>query len=163
MAPKSHLRHKENVSSLSDMGPDCSFKRVISERQPDFTVPDDQIKRVIMCSGRVYFDLRQERMARERNDIALITLEQISPFPFTQVIEDLKKYPNAEIMWCQEEPLNMGAWSYVEPRLITALRKAMDDSRIPIYAGRLPAAAPGTGHPQQHTYEIEQFMNDAFA
>merc|ERR1711907_371095 len=145
------------------MGPDCSFKRVISERQPDFTVPDDQIKRVIMCSGRVYFDLRQERMARERNDIALITLEQISPFPFTQVIEDLKKYPNAEIMWCQEEPLNMGAWSYVEPRLITALRKAMDDSRIPIYAGRLPAAAPGTGHPQQHTYEIEQFMNDAFA
>ena len=131
MSPKSLLRHKENVSTLEDMGPSHSFKRVLSERQPDYVLPNEDIKRVILCTGRVYYDLRQERKERDRKDVALITLEQLSPFPFTQVIEDLKKYPNAEIMWCQEEPLNMGGWSYVEPRLITALRKSMDDQRVP--------------------------------
>jgi 2-oxoglutarate dehydrogenase E1 component len=161
MSPKSLLRHKECVSSFEDMGPESTFKRTISERQPDFLVPDDEVKRLILCSGKVYYELKSEREKLGRNDVALVTMEQISPFPFAQVLEDLRKYPNAEIMWCQEEPLNMGAWSYVEPRLNTAVR-SMNDNRIPSYAGRLPSAAPGTGHMSQHVQEVENMLAEAF-
>jgi len=163
MSPKSILRLKENVSDLDEMGAGSSFKRTISERQPEAIVPDDQVKKVVFCSGKVYYEIRQERTKREVDDMALITVEQISPFPYTQVMEDLKKYPNAEIKWCQEEPLNMGAWSYVEPRFVTALKKGLEDSREITYHGRKPEAAPGTGFAGLHAKEINLFMDELFA
>jgi 2-oxoglutarate dehydrogenase E1 component len=163
MAPKSILRLKDNVSDLSEMAEGSSFKRTISERQPENLVADDQIKKIVFCTGKVYYEIRQERNSREVDDMALITLEQISPFPYSQVMEDLKKYPNADVMWCQEEPLNMGAWSYVEPRMLTALRKGMKDGREITYHGRKPEAAPGTGFAGQHGKEITKFMNELFA
>eukprot|EP00656_Telonema_subtile_P053723 TRINITY_DN7845_c0_g2_i12.p1 TRINITY_DN7845_c0_g2~~TRINITY_DN7845_c0_g2_i12.p1 ORF type:complete len:625 (+),score=180.02 TRINITY_DN7845_c0_g2_i12:179-2053(+) len=162
MSPKSLLRHKECVSDFEDMGPDSSFKYTISERSADLDA-DDKVKKVIFCSGKVYYELKAEREKLGRSDVALVTLEQISPFPFTHVMEDLKKYPNAEVVWCQEEPLNMGAWGYVEPRMRTALNKGCEDVRQPSFAGRPPSAAPGTGHTAQHNAEISQFLEDAFA
>eukprot|EP00658_Telonema_sp_P-2_P082700 TRINITY_DN8790_c0_g1_i5.p1 TRINITY_DN8790_c0_g1~~TRINITY_DN8790_c0_g1_i5.p1 ORF type:complete len:999 (+),score=274.18 TRINITY_DN8790_c0_g1_i5:220-3216(+) len=163
MSPKYLLRHKECVSTFEDMGPDSKFKRTISEREPDFVESDDKITKVILSSGKVYYELKAERERLQRTDVALVTLEQISPFPFSHVMADLSKYPNAEVVWCQEEPLNMGAWSYVEPRLSTALNKGLGDSRRPEYAGRPPSAAPGTGHASMHQQEVLDFLKEAFA
>merc|ERR1712023_89915 len=151
MSPKSLLRHKECVSTLEDMSTGSRFRFTISER--DEIAPDDKVKKLVFCSGKVYYELRSERAKRGVDDMALVTLEQISPFPFRQVIEDLKKYPNAEVIWCQEEPMNNGAWSYVEPRMMTALKKGCGDGRDVTYIGRNPAAAPGTGLMALHLKE----------
>jgi len=163
MSPKNLLRHKECKSDIAEMGQDSKFKRTISERHPDFVDTDDKINKVIFCSGAVYYALKAEREKLGRTDVALVTLEQISPFPFTQVMQDLNKYSNAQVVWCQEEPLNMGSWAYVEPRFRTALVKGLEDKREPLFVGRAPSAAPGTGHMSQHTKEITQFLEEAFA
>jgi 2-oxoglutarate dehydrogenase E1 component len=160
MTPKSLLRHKSAISSLKDMGKGTSFQRVIPETQK--LVADDKIKRVIFCSGKVYYDLVDEREKRKITDMAIVRVEQYYPVPEKEIITEMKRYKNAEIMWCQEEPENMGAYRFMGPKmgnLLEQLGKA--DVRIK-YAGRKEAASPAAGYAKIHEKELREFLEAAF-
>jgi len=167
MTPKSLLRHKRAVSFLSDMGPGSSFHRVFQDQAecvPGATtiklVPDDQIKRVVLCTGKVYFDLMEEREKRGENRIMALRLEQLYPFPEAALLQELRRFPKAEIVWCQEEPKNQGAWTFVEPRLEDAIAK-LGGSQRPRYTGRKEYASTAAGLASEHASELKAFLNDA--
>jgi 2-oxoglutarate dehydrogenase E1 component len=147
MTPKSLLRHELSVSSLEDLARG-GFARVIGEIDE---VPEAQVERLVFCSGKVYFDLLKARRAQGPGEVALVRIEQLYPFPSEEYQAVLGRYPNArEVVWCQEEPQNQGAWYQVRHRL-----QELGMGRRPVlYAGRAPAAAPATGTPKIH--EIEQ-------
>src|SRR5580698_5229447 len=162
MTPKSLLRHKKCVSFLSDMTPGTSFHRVLRDQAevvPGATtiqlVPDNQIRRVVLCSGKVYFDLMEEREKRGENRIQILRLEQLYPFPDSVLAEELNRFPKAELVWCQEEPKNQGAWTFVAPRLETLT------GGKPRYVGRPEYASTAAGLMKQHLAELAQFLNDA--
>src|SRR6185312_13058357 len=115
MTPKSLLRHAEVASSLAEMGPGTFFRRTIDEVDP--LVADDKVKRVVLCSGKVYYDLRQARRERKIHDVAIVRIEQLHPFPAKALADSIARYRNAEIVWCQEEPQNMGAWTFLDRRI----------------------------------------------
>ena len=126
MTPKSLLRHKLAVSKLKDFAKGSSFHRVLwddaqtgAETGHSTTklVPDDKIKRVVICSGKVYYDLLEERDARGIDDVYLMRLEQFYPFPALSLTKELGRFKQAQIVWCQEEPKNQGDWTFVEPNL----------------------------------------------
>jgi 2-oxoglutarate dehydrogenase E1 component len=153
MTPKSLLRHKACTSTLADMGPGSSFHRVMYEKPPS---PDDRkITRAVLCSGKVYYDLAQRRAELGLDDsVALLRLEQIAPFPQQVLTEELARYAKSiDVVWCQEEPRNMGAWGFVVPRIEAVLEQLGMAQVRPIYAGRVPAAATATGSHQQHLRE----------
>ena len=118
---------------------------------------------MVMVSGKVYYDLLEERKKRGLEDqVALVRIEQLNPFPFDLVMREIRRFPNAELMWCQEEPLNMGPYAFVEPRLGTCLRAEGKDTPTPVkYAGRAPSAATATGFGVQHSKELADFLDDA--
>jgi 2-oxoglutarate dehydrogenase E1 component len=153
MTPKSLLRHRQCVSTVAEMGPGSSFHRVMYERPP--SPADREIKRVILCSGKVYYDLFGRRRELGLDEVvALVRLEQLAPFPERVLAEELVRYPKqAQVIWCQEEPRNMGAWSFVAPRIEAVLRDVGIEQTRPVYAGRPPAASPATGLYQQHVKE----------
>ncbi len=164
MTPKSLLRHKRCVSFLSDMLSTNSFHRVLRDQAevvPGATtvqlVKDADIKRVILCSGKVYFDLMEEREKRNENRIQILRLEQLYPFPDNVLAEELNRFPKAEIVWCQEEPKNQGAWTFVAPR-IEAL---MGNKARLRYTGRPEYASTAAGLMKQHLAELAAFLNDA--
>mmetsp|Transcript_44400 Transcript_44400/g.140112 ORF Transcript_44400/g.140112 Transcript_44400/m.140112 type:complete len:1033 (-) Transcript_44400:65-3163(-) len=159
-SPKSLLRHPQCVSDIQEFVPGIPFRRMIDERFPHDIVAPEEVKRLILCTGKVYYDVIKYRNDNQIKNIAVATLEQISPFPFDRVQQLSKKYPNAELVWVQEEPQNMGCWSYVEPRVATALLE-INGKRIS-YIGRNPAASPATGNSTIHLAEIEQFLEAAF-
>lgn len=159
-SPKSLLRHPQVVSDLADFTEGNFFKSLIDERQPQTIKAVDKIDRVLLCSGKVYYELVKWRQDKKVDNVAIVTLEQIAPFPFELVQELATKYSNAELVWVQEEPQNMGAWAFVEPRFATALL-TVNQQRIS-YVGRNPAASPATGNGTIHAAEIEQFMTAAF-
>lgn len=167
MTPKSLLRHKRAVSTLEEMGPGSSFHRILwddAEYKPGSTLalkPDHEIKRVVLCSGKVYYDLLEERENRGRDDIYLLRVEQFYPLPAGSLIKELKRFPTAEMVWCQEEPKNMGGWSFIEPNLEWVLGQI--DAKYPRarYAGRQASASTATGHMQQHRHELETFFEEA--
>uniref|UniRef100_A0A665W650 2-oxoglutarate dehydrogenase complex component E1 n=1 Tax=Echeneis naucrates TaxID=173247 RepID=A0A665W650_ECHNA len=156
--PKSLLRHPEARSSFDDLAEGTNFKRLISDEGPANHSPS-QVKRVIFCTGKVYYELAKERKQQKlESDIAIIRLEQISPFPFDLVRGEMEKYDNAELVWCQEEHKNMGYYDYVRPRFLTVVA-----NEKPIwYVGRDPAAAPATGNKSTHLNELRRFMDTAF-
>jgi 2-oxoglutarate dehydrogenase E1 component len=157
MTPKSLLRLESARSSITEMTEGTMFQRVLPEKGTCTEQPDN-VKKLILCTGKVYYDIVKERDARGlTNDIAVTRLEQISPFPFDSVREEIAKYPNAEIQWLQEEHKNHGYWQHVQPRIETA---CLDDRR-PSYAGRQCASAPATGNKRQHTTEQKALMEDA--
>ncbi|MEE2981150.1 MAG: 2-oxoglutarate dehydrogenase E1 component, partial [Pseudomonadota bacterium] len=159
MTPKSLLRHKRCVSTLADMGPGTAFHRVMYEnRMPG---PDDKMKRVVLCSGKVFYDLEAERDKRGLTDVTMLRLEQIAPFPKTPLREELKRFPNADVVWCQEEPQNMGAWTYVAPRIESLIKRLNGPSKRPIYAGRHGAASPATGTNKVHVAEQAELVDKA--
>lgn len=162
MTPKSLLRHKKCVSTLAEMGPGSSFHRVMYDVAP--SPADEQITRVIMCSGKVYYDLAQAREERGLVDkVALVRLEEIAPFPENAITGELKRYPRtARLVWAQEEPRNMGAWTFVAPRLDNIMEALDVEQRRLVYAGRKPAASPATGNHGQHEREQRQLLDDAF-
>ena len=130
MTPKSLLRHKKCISFLTDMGPSNSFHRVLRDQAevvPGATtvklVPDDEIKRVVLCTGKVYFDLMEEREKRGENRIQILRIEQLYPFPENVLAQELNRFPKAELVWCQEEPKNQGAWNFVAPRIEETIAK----------------------------------------
>ncbi|KAL5482597.1 KGD1_3 [Sanghuangporus weigelae] len=159
---KSLLRHPRARSDLVEMMDDTHFERYLPEASDDLVAPED-IRRHILCTGQVYYTLLQRREEKGIRDVAISRLEQISPFPYDLLTPHLDKYPNADILWCQEEPLNNGAWSYVEPRISTAASETVyHKGRNPLYAGRDPASSVATGSKALHYKEIEQFLAAAF-
>ncbi|XP_023288817.1 2-oxoglutarate dehydrogenase, mitochondrial isoform X6 [Orussus abietinus] len=158
MTPKSLLRHPEARSSFDLMTEDTQFLRVISDDGPASQNPN-KVKRVIFCSGKVYYDLKKSRGERGLDDSVVISrMEQISPFPYDLVKKEVAKYPNAELAWSQEEHKNQGAWTYVQPRFHTAL----NGTRSVAYCGRPTAASPATGSKMQHLKELKQLLDDSF-
>ncbi len=156
MAPKSLLRHKLVVSDLADLGPGTRFRRVLPE--VDRLVPDSKVRRLVLCSGKVYYDLLQERRDRGIDDIALVRVEQLYPWPRQTILEHMWRYGNAELVWCQEEPANMGAWTFVLPRLINLLEELERERPVPTFVGRRAAASPATGSFRSHVAEQKRIV-----
>ena len=167
MTPKSLLRHKQAVSSLAEMGPGTAFHRLLpdgAEAAGDGRtklVEPEKIRRVVLCSGKVYYDLYEEREKRGIDDVYLLRVEQLYPFPAKELFKRLNRFKTAELVWCQEEPRNMGAWLFVEPYLEWELNQIRADVRRPRYAGRPAAAATATGLMSKHLDQLKAFLNDA--
>ncbi len=151
MTPKSLLRHRACVSDIRDMGPGTSFHRVLDER--DTKVRHGTAKRVIMCSGKIYFDLAAKRDERGAWDIEIIRLEQLYPFPSKALKQVITMSPNATFIWCQEEPKNMGAWTMVNNFIEDIMAEVGTKQKRLSYAGRVAAASPATGSMARHNKE----------
>ena len=155
MTPKSLLRHKLCVSKADDFTTGSSFHRVLWDdaQQGNSATKlksDSKIRRVVMCSGKVYFDLLEERDARGIDDVYLLRLEQFYPFPAISMVKELERFRGAEMVWCQEEPKNQGAWSFIEPNIEWVLQRIKAKNTRPVYAGRPASASPATGLASQH-------------
>ncbi|OUS22504.1 2-oxoglutarate dehydrogenase E1 component [Rhodobacterales bacterium 59_46_T64] len=155
MTPKSLLRHKLAVSTADDFTTGSSFHRVLwddAEKGSSDTklAKDKDIKRVVMCSGKVYYDLLEERDARGIDDVYLLRIEQFYPFPAMSLVHELERFKGAEMVWCQEEPKNQGAWTFIEPNIEWALGRIKAKHGRPSYAGRPASASPATGLATQH-------------
>jgi 2-oxoglutarate dehydrogenase E1 component len=159
--PKSLLRAREVMSRLDELGPGTSFHRVIGETQT--IAADDAVRRVVLCSGKVYFDLAKDRTRRGEDRVALVRVEQPYPFPFNSLAKVLQPYRNAEIVWCQEEPQNMGAWNFIDRRVEQVLAELDVAAKRPRFAGRTEAASPATGLHQRHIEEQTQLVDEALA
>uniref|UniRef100_A0A9J8CNH3 oxoglutarate dehydrogenase (succinyl-transferring) n=1 Tax=Cyprinus carpio carpio TaxID=630221 RepID=A0A9J8CNH3_CYPCA len=155
--PKSLLRLPEARSSFDEMITGTKFLRIIPDGGPASNHPE-KVKRVIFCTGKVYYELAKERkQLKLEEDVAIVRLEQISPFPFDLIKAEVEKYSNAELIWCQEEHKNMGYYDYIRPHFLTVR------SKNPIwYVGRDPAAAPATGNKFTHLAELKRFLDTAF-
>lgn len=160
MTPKSLLRHKLAVSELSEMAKGTSFKRIIPETSKP--LEDKDIKRVVITSGKVYYDLFEAREKQGINDTAIIRIEQYYPFPKKELATELARYKHARIIWCQEEPKNMGYWSFIAPYIEETMEEAGFKERLK-YAGRPAAAAPATGYMKTHEKEQRKLVEDALA
>jgi 2-oxoglutarate dehydrogenase E1 component len=164
MTPKSLLRHKLCVSKASEFTGDSTFHRVLwddAELAGNLKKPKD-IKRVVLCSGKIYYDLFQAREEKGIDDVVILRAEQLYPFPHNALAEEIKKYPKADVVWCQEEPENMGCWRYIDRKIEGVLTeiKHKGASR-PVYVGRAPAASPATGHMKRHLAEQKAIVDEA--
>ncbi|MGJ8564501.1 MAG: 2-oxoglutarate dehydrogenase E1 component [Alphaproteobacteria bacterium] len=169
MTPKSLLRAKRCVSTFEEMGPGSCFHRVLwddAQYNPQDgevrLVADSKIKRVIMCSGKVYYDLFEERERLGRDDVYLLRVEQLHPYPRSAMAEELQRFKNAEMIWCQEEPKNMGAWSFIEPFLEESLIELGAKHTRPTYIGRKASASTATGVAAKHKAEQQAILDQAF-
>jgi len=170
MTPKSLLRHKKAVSSLSEIAEGSSFHRVLhddAERRPEVSgikiAADDKIRRVVLCSGKVYYDLLEDREKKQIKDVYLMRLEQFYPWPMKSLMTELARFKNAELVWCQEEPKNMGGWTFVEPWLELTLARLSVKAKRARYVGRPASASTAAGTMSRHLKELETFLNEAFA
>ena len=168
VTPKSLLRHKLCVSDKSNFIDGSSFHRVLwddaeSGLSETNLVPDKKIKRVVMCSGKVYFDLLEERDKRDINDIYLLRFEQFYPFPAISAVKELERFKSAEMVWCQEEPKNQGSWTFMEPNLEWALTRIKAKFKRPKYVGRAASASPATGLASTHKNQQEVLVNEALS
>jgi 2-oxoglutarate dehydrogenase E1 component len=166
MTPKSLLRHKMAVSNTEDFVTGSSFHRVLwddAQKGNSATklVADDKIKRVVLCSGKVYYDLLEERDARGITDVYLLRQEQFYPFPALALVKELERFKGTEIVWCQEEPKNQGGWTFIEPNLEWVLTRIGADYKRPRYVGRPASASPATGQASQHKAQQAALVNDA--
>jgi len=151
MTPKSLLRHKMAVSLLADLSGESRFRTVIGE--VDRLAPPAEVKRVVVCSGKVYYDLLSERREQGIDDVAILRVEQLYPFPDKNLAFALKPYSRAQVVWCQEEPQNMGGWTFVDRRLERVLTALKHKAKRPVYVGRPAAASPATGLAKVHAAE----------
>ncbi len=163
MTPKSLLRHKLAVSDIDMFTGKSTFHRVLWDDDKDNLAKDDKIKRVILCSGKVYYDLLQERRARGIDDITILRLEQLYPFPDAPLAKELKPFKNADIIWCQEEPQNQGYWSFVDPfieEVLTGMKHKVTRAK---YVGRARACSPATGFAFRHNEEQKALVDEALS
>jgi 2-oxoglutarate dehydrogenase E1 component len=167
VAPKNLLRLREAASSFADMRTGTYFRRVMPDSSPLVTVPREKVRRLVLCTGKVYSELDKFRTENpeECGDVAVVRVEQLAPFPYDRVAEEAYKYPNAELLWVQEEPRNMGAWAFVHPRIETAVKHFSrgGDTRRARYLGRLAAAAPAVGSHSIHEREQAAIVSQAFS
>jgi 2-oxoglutarate dehydrogenase E1 component len=167
MTPKSLLRHKRAVSRLDELSDGTTFHRILyddAQMLPDENiklVADDKIKRVVLCSGKVYYDLYEEREKRGVDDIYLMRIEQLYPVPLKALVTELTRFRGAEVVWCQEEPRNMGAWHFIEPYLEWVLNQVNATYKRPRYAGRAAAAATATGLMSKHLAQLKALLDEA--
>jgi 2-oxoglutarate dehydrogenase E1 component len=155
MTPKSLLRKREAVSSLKELAKG-GFQTVIGEID---ALEPKQVARIVACSGKVYYDLLSARRERRLDSVALIRVEQLYPFPHKQFAAEMKRYPNAtEVVWCQEEPQNQGAWYQTQHYFVENKRP---DQRL-FFAGRLSAAAPAGGYKSRHDQRQKAVVDQAF-
>ncbi|MGJ8546509.1 MAG: 2-oxoglutarate dehydrogenase E1 component [Sulfitobacter sp.] len=166
MTPKSLLRHKLAVSKAEEFTTGSSFHRVLWDdaqhgNSDTKLVADSKIKRVVMCSGKVYYDLLEERDARGIDDVYLLRFEQFYPFPAQSAVKELERFKGAEMYWCQEEPKNQGGWSFIEPNLEWVLGRIKAKHTRPTYAGRAAAASPATGLASQHKAQQAALIDEA--
>jgi 2-oxoglutarate dehydrogenase E1 component len=156
MTPKSLLRHKRAVSSLDELV-HGQFQNVLPEIE---TLDASRVKKLVLCSGKVYYDLLQAREDRSISDVAILRIEQLYPFPTAELKKQLEKYPNVvEVIWCQEEPQNQGAWFTSQHHMLECLNKEQHLR----YAGREFAAAPAVGSYALHLKQQQAFIEDVFA
>ena len=167
MTPKSLLRHKRAVSTVQEISGESSFHRLLWDDaqllsdQKIKLVKDSKIRRVVMCSGKVYYDLYEEREKRGVDDIYLLRVEQLYPFPAKALINELSRFRGAEMVWCQEEPKNMGAWAFIDPYLEWVLAHIDAKHQRVRYTGRPAAASPATGLMSKHQAQLAAFLEDA--
>lgn len=166
MTPKSLLRHPMCISNADDFTTGSAFHRVLwddaQKGHSDLTLKEDaKIKRVVLCSGKVYFDLLAARDEQGLDDVYLLRLEQFYPFPAMSMVRELDRFKEAEIIWCQEEPKNQGYWSFIEPNIEWVLGRIKAKSSRPRYAGRAASASPATGLASRHKAEQEALIVDA--
>ena len=166
MTPKSLLRHKMAISETADFTTGSSFHRVLwddAEKGNSDTklVADKKIKRVVMCSGKVYYDLLEERDDRGIDDVYLLRIEQFYPFPAISLVKELERFKGAEMVWCQEEPKNQGAWTFIEPNIEWVLNRIGATHARPVYVGRQTTASPATGLASQHKAQQAALVNEA--
>ncbi len=166
MTPKSLLRHKLAVSKAEEFTAGSSFHRVLWDdaqmgNSSTKLVADDKIKRVVMCSGKVYYDLLEERDARGIDDVYLLRFEQFYPFPAQSAVKELERFQNAEMVWCQEEPKNQGAWTFIEPNIEWVLGRIKAKHPRPQYVGRATSASPATGLASQHKAQQAALVDEA--
>ncbi|MEL7206152.1 MAG: 2-oxoglutarate dehydrogenase E1 component, partial [Pseudomonadota bacterium] len=168
MTPKSLLRHKLCVSKTQDFTTGSSFHRVLWDdaqygNSDTELVADDKIKRVVLCSGKVYFDLLEERDRRGLTDVYLMRIEQFYPFPAISMVKEMQRFPKAEIVWCQEEPKNQGAWSFIEPNIEWVLTRIKAKHTRAVYAGRAASASPATGLASAHKAQQAALVDAALS
>ena len=167
MTPKSLLRHKRVLSRLDELGPDTTFHRILwDDAQLDGyskikLKPDADVKRVVLCSGKVYFDLFEKREETGNDDVYILRVEQLYPVPARALIAELSRFKNAEIVWCQEEPKNMGGWSFIAPNIEWVLAHTGSTFKAARYAGRAASASTATGLLSQHVKEQSALVADA--
>ena len=159
MTPKSLLRHKAVVSDLADMGSGTSFHRVLDEK--DTEVKHGKAKRIVMCSGKVYYDLAAVRDKAKAWDIEILRLEQLYPFPHKSLLRRLQQTPDAELVWCQEEPKNMGSWTFIRDFIEEVMQEVGMCQKRLNYAGRAAAASPATGSLMRHNREQDALVIQA--
>jgi 2-oxoglutarate dehydrogenase E1 component len=170
MTPKSLLRHKKAVSRLSEMAEGSSFHRVLwddAERNNSLTSvqlkPDSKIRRVILCSGKVYYDLLEAREEMGVDDVYILRLEQFYPWPMKSLSTELSRFTGAELVWCQEEPKNMGGWTFVDPWLELTTARLKVAAKRARYVGRPASASTAAGLMSRHNRELKAFLAEAFA
>ncbi|WP_409019664.1 2-oxoglutarate dehydrogenase E1 component [Brevundimonas vesicularis] len=170
MTPKSLLRHKKAVSTIADMAEGSSFHRVLrddADLRPDVAgvklKADKDIRKVIVCSGKVYYDLLDAREKAGVNDIYILRLEQFYPWPIKSISTELARFPNADLVWCQEEPKNMGGWTFVDPWIELTLEKMDIKAKRARYVGRPASASTAAGLMSRHLKELETFLAEAMA
>ncbi|MBU2382144.1 MAG: 2-oxoglutarate dehydrogenase E1 component, partial [Alphaproteobacteria bacterium] len=170
MTPKSLLRHKKATSTLADLAEGSSFHRVLhddAQTRPDVAgvtlKPDAEIRRVVLCSGKVYYDLLERREKDGIDDVYLMRLEQFYPWPMKSLMTELARFPQAELVWCQEEPRNMGGWTFVDPWLELTLERLDVKTKRARYIGRPASASTAAGQMSRHLKELDAFLTDAFA
>lgn len=169
MTPKSLLRHRKCISKLSEMADNSSFHRILWDdaatgNNTEVTLrPDAEIRRVVLCSGKVYFDLLEEKERTGVDDVCVMRLEQLYPFPAISLMNEMARFPQAEVIWCQEEPKNQGAWTFVEPNLEWLLERANNQHPRPRYVGRYSAASPATGLGARHNQEQTTLVEEALS
>jgi 2-oxoglutarate dehydrogenase E1 component len=168
MTPKSLLRHKMAVSNAEDFTTGSSFHRVLWDdaqkgNSDTQLAADNKIKRVVMCSGKVYYDLLEERDARGIDDVYLMRIEQFYPFPAISLVKELERFKGAEMVWCPEEPKNQGAWSFIEPNIEWVLSRIKAKHTRPAYVGRATSASPATGLASQHKAQHAALVTDALS
>ena len=168
MTPKSLLRHKRAVSKIDMIAEGSTFHRILwddAEHESDGIklAKDDKIRRVVLCTGKVYYDLLEEREKRGVSDIYLMRVEQLYPFPLKALANEMTRFRNAEVVWCQEEPKNMGSWAFVEPYLEWVLGQAGSAVKRVRYVGRPASASTAVGQMSKHQAQLQAFLNEALA
>ena len=164
MTPKSLLRHKKCISSLEDFTKKNSFHRVLEDhayiKNSNLIeiAKDKKIEKVVMCSGKIYFDLLEAREKTKNNKVIFIRLEQLYPFPAKTLAQILKKYKNADFVWCQEEPKNMGAWNTVRNYIDRILEIIQSRENKVKYAGRKASSSTATGNLNKHLAQQKEIM-----
>ena len=169
MTPKSMLRNKRAVSNLDAFAAGTSFHRLLWDTAETHKgekiklTRDDKIRRVILCTGKVFYDLYEEREKRGIDDVYLMRVEQLYPFPLKSLVKELTRFKKADLVWCQEEPKNMGSWAFVEPYLEWVLAQVGGKAKRALYAGRPAAAATASGLMSRHLAQLKTFLDECFA